>query len=407
MAVCLAGILVAVGISLPWPQVLAGGSPPLLWGLWAGGLVAAQVFVISRGGDPLLLPAAAGLSAIGQVILGRLGPPVLVLRQSLWLLLGVGILWAILLVVRPVSRLDRWRYTLAALATGLVLLTFPLGSGSGARLWLDLGVFAIQPVEPLKLALALTLAGYLAERRELLYYARRRLGPLTVPATAYLVPLGIVTGLALLLLFAQRDLGSALLVLGVAVGSLYAAAPRPAHILLGLVPAALAAAGGYLFNPVVRERIHVWLDPWSDPEGRGFQVVQALIALAAGGAGGTGLGLGRPDLVPAVRTDFVFVALGEELGLLGVAGAAGLYLVLIGRCFRLSLVARSEYNRLLAVTLGLTLGVQSFIILAGTVRLMPLTGLTVPFISYGGSSLTVNYAILGLLAALSVEEETG
>lgn len=407
MIIGLGGVLAAVAISLPWPQLMAGEPLPFFWAVWAAGIVLAQGFVIFKRGDPLLLPAAAGLSAIGQVILGRLGPPPLVLRQSIWLLLGVGILWAVLLLGRPVARLDRWRYTLAAVATGLVLLTFPLGAGSGARLWLDLGFLFVQPVEPLKLALGLTLAGYLAERRELLYYARRHLGPLAVPATAYLLPLGIVTGLALLLLFAQRDLGSALLVLGVAVGSLYAAAPRPAHLLLGAIPAALAAVGGYLFSPVVRQRIEVWLNPWSDPEGGGFQVVQALIALAAGGAGGTGLGLGRPDLVPAIRTDFVFVALGEELGLLGVAGTIGLYLVLLSRCFRLGLLARSEYNRLLAVILGLTLGTQTFIILAGTVRLMPLTGLTVPFISYGGSSLTVNYAILGLLAALSVEEETG
>lgn len=400
-------ILVAVAIALPWPQVLRGESQPVFWGVWAAGLILAQGFISLKKGDPLLLPAATGLSAVGQVILGRLGPPGLVFRQSVWLLLGVGLLWAALLLARPAARLDRWRYTLAAAAVGLVVLTFPLGAGTGARLWLDLGFFFIQPVEPLKLALALTLAGYLAERRELLYYARRRLGPLVVPATAYLIPLGIVTGLALLLLFAQRDLGSALLVLGVAVGSLYAAAPRRAHILLGLVPAGLAAGGGYLLNPVVRDRVQVWLDPWADPAGRGFQVTQALIALAAGGAGGTGLGLGRPDLVPAVRTDFVFVALGEELGFLGVAGAVGLYLILLSRCFRLGLLARSEYNRLLAVTLGLTLGIQTFIILAGTVRLMPLTGLTVPFISYGGSSLVVNYAILGLLGSLSTEEETG
>lgn len=407
MAAGLLGILAAVAIAFPWPAVRAGEPPSAFWVVWAAGMVLAQGFVVLKKGDPLLLPTAAGLSALGQVVLGRLGPEGLVSRQSLWLLLGLGFLWAALLLARPVVRLDRWRYTLAAAALVLVLLTFPFGAGAGARLWLDLGFFFIQPVEPLKLALALTLAGYLAERRELLYYARRRLGPLVLPATTYLIPLGVVTGLALLLLFAQRDLGSALLVLGVAVGSLYAAAPRPAHLILGLVPAAVAGAGGYLLNPVVRERIHVWLDPWADPEGRGFQVAQALIALAAGGAGGTGLGLGRPDLVPAVRTDFVFVALGEELGFLGTAGAVGLYLVLLARCFRLGLLARSDYNRLLAVTLGLTLGVQTFIILAGTVRLMPLTGLTVPFISYGGSSLVVNYAILGLLAALSVEEETG
>ena len=407
MVTGLLGILAAVAVAFPWLRVRAGEPPSAFWVAWAVGMILAQGFVVLRRGDPLLLPAAAGLSALGQVLLDRLGPQGLISRQSLWLLLGLGLLWAVLTVVRPVARLDRWRYTLAAAALGLVVLTFPFGAGAGARLWLDLGLFFIQPVEPLKLALALTLAGYLAERRELLYYARRHLGPLVLPATAYLVPLGLVTGLALLLLFAQRDLGSALLVLGVAVGSLYAAAPRPAHLILGLVPAGIAAAGGYLFNPVVRERVQVWLNPWADPEGRGFQVTQALFALAAGGAEGTGLGLGRPDLVPAVRTDFVFVALGEELGFLGVAAAVGLYLVLLSRCFRLALLARSEYNRLLAVTLGLTLGVQTLTILAGTVRLMPLTGLTVPFISYGGSSLVVNYAILGLLAALSVEEETG
>ncbi len=407
MVTGLLGILAAVAVAFPWLRVRVGEPPSAFWVAWAVGMILAQGFVVLRRGDPLLLPAAAGLSALGQVLLDRLGPQGLISRQSLWLLLGLGLLWVVLTVVRPVARLDRWRYTLAAAALGLVVLTFPFGAGAGARLWLDLGLFFIQPVEPLKLALALTLAGYLAERRELLYYARRHLGPLVLPATAYLVPLGLVTGLALLLLFAQRDLGSALLVLGVAVGSLYAAAPRLAHLILGLVPAGIAAVGGYLFNPVVRERVQVWLNPWADPEGRGFQVTQALFALAAGGAGGTGLGLGRPDLVPAVRTDFVFVALGEELGFLGVAAAVGLYLVLLSRCFRLALLARSEYNRLLAVTLGLTLGVQTLTILAGTVRLMPLTGLTVPFISYGGSSLVVNYAILGLLAALSVEEETG
>jgi len=209
--------------------------------------------------------------------------------------------------------------------------------------------------------------------------------------------------LALGLVVVQRDLGAALLFFGVFLALLYVATDRLGYALGGLVAFALGAAAAYQLFPHVRERVAIWLDPWADAQGRGYQVLQALYALASGGVLGAGLGQGSPEYIPAVHTDFVLAAIGEELGLLGSLGVVGLYLLLVYRGFRVALRAPDAYLQLLAVGLTTVLGLQALVILGGTTRLIPLTGVTLPFVSYGGSSLLVNYAILGLLLRIAAE----
>jgi len=382
----------------------------LLPGLvFAAGLLAAQAglsFARPRG-DPYLLPLAATLTALGLIMVRRLAPDLL-WAQTTWALLGLGTMLAVVFLLHrgPPARLRRYKYTWAVLGLVLVVLTLFLGvapSGSGPRLWLTLGDFYFQPSELLKVLLAIFFAGYLAERRELLTQISTRLGPLRLPPLAYVGPLVAMWGLSMALLVWQRDLGTALLFLGVFLAMLYVASGRLAYVVSGLLLFLVGAGAAYVLFDHVRVRADIWLNPWAQSQVAGYQVVQGLIALAAGGLFGVGLGRGYPGYIPAVHTDYVFAALGEELGLAGLVVVLALYLLLAGRGFRIALPHRAEggFETLLAAGLTGILGLQTLIIVAGVLRLIPLTGITLPFVSYGGSSLLTNYLIVGLLLRLS------
>jgi cell division protein FtsW (lipid II flippase) len=209
--------------------------------------------------------------------------------------------------------------------------------------------------------------------------------------------------LSLGLVVVQRDLGAALLFFGIFLALLYVATERASYVLAGLVAFAAGSVVAYRLFEHVRDRVSIWIDPWAQAQERGYQLVQALMALGAGGVFGTGLGYGLPDYIPAVHTDFVIAAIGEELGLLGSLAVVALYLLLVYRGFRITLRAPDTYLQLLAVGLSTVLGLQALVILGGTTRLIPLTGVTLPFVSYGGSSLLVNFAIVGLLLRISAE----
>jgi cell division protein FtsW (lipid II flippase) len=262
-----------------------------------------------------------------------------------------------------------------------------------------------QPSELLKVLFVIFLAAYLADQRELLIYATWRLGPLRLPPLPYLLPLVVMWLLVLGLVVVQRDLGAALLFFGIFLALLYAATARLDYVLAGLLAFAVGATVCYQLFGHVQDRVAIWLDPWAYAQGRGYQIVQALIALGAGGVFGAGLGYGYPEYIPAVHTDFVLAAIGEELGLLGSLAVVGLYLLLVYRGFRIALRAPEPYWQLLAVGLTTVLGLQALVILGGTIRLIPLTGITLPFVSYGGSSLLVNYLAIGLLLRISGESQ--
>lgn len=379
-------------------------------GLFAAALLAAALWVRWRlpRADPFLLPVAGTLAALGQLMTSRLEPG-LGPRQGTWVLIGLAAM-TLVGVLPSIAWLRHYRYTWAALAIMLQLLTLAFGrdpNNSGAALWFTVGPVSLQPTEAVKLLLVLFLASYLEDYRELLAYAGRRYGPFYVPPLPYLAPIVIMVGAALALFWLQKDLGPALLFSTVVFTMLYIASGRISYVLIGLL---LLVMGGVLANQLfshVHTRIVIWLDPWTYRETLGYQLVQALYALASGGIFGVGLAAGAPRYIPAVHTDFVIAAIGEELGLVGTLGVICLYILLIVRGFLVALNARSGFSALLAAGLTSVLGLQALIILAGALELIPLTGITLPFVSYGGSSVVANFVIIGLLERISHEEARG
>ncbi|HEY7067602.1 MAG TPA: FtsW/RodA/SpoVE family cell cycle protein [Chloroflexota bacterium] len=379
--------------------------PPVA--LFALAVLAIHGFLVWRWprADQLLVPLAAALAALGLLMVGRLAPS-LFARQAVWIAIGAVALIGVLTLLPSVDWLATYKYTWAAAGCLLVLATFVLGvdlNGSGMRLWIGAGGVYFQPSELYKVILVVFLAAYLAEKRELIVLAGWRVGPLRLPPVPYLTPMVAVWLLSLGLVVVQRDLGAALLFFGIFLALLYVATERASYVLAGLVAFAAGSVVAYRLFEHVRDRVSIWIDPWAQAQERGYQLVQALMALGAGGVFGTGLGYGLPDYIPAVHTDFVIAAIGEELGLLGSLAVVALYLLLVYRGFRITLRAPDTYLQLLAVGLSTVLGLQALVILGGTTRLIPLTGVTLPFVSYGGSSLLVNFAIVGLLLRISAE----
>jgi cell division protein FtsW (lipid II flippase) len=352
------------------------------------------------GGIGLLL-----MTRLPQNLAGSLGG--LAQTQLVWLVIGLSIIALLAVAVRNDVWLRRYKYTWAAVGVGLLLLTFAFGRDvNGARLTLSIGPLSGQPSELLKVILVVFLAGYLSENRPLLVEESTKVGPIRLPPLPYLAPMVAMWAIALGIVIVQRDLGAALLFFAVFLLLLYVSTARISFVVLGLAAFVVGAGLLYFVFDHVRTRIDIWLDPFVDPLGTGYQVIQALHAFARGGLIGTGLGNGLPSIagrppIPALHTDFPFAALGEELGLVGILAILGLYLVLVQRGLRIASAAQDEFRAILAAGLSLVIGVQAFIIAAGNLKMIPLTGITLPFVSYGGSSLLANAVIVGLLIALS------
>lgn len=361
--------------------------------------------------DPIFLPMAALLNAIGFVIIARLEKPMnnpgLADAQARWLAISAVALIATLYFVRDVRDLARYRYTLAAAGVALLLLPILPGLGreiNGARLWIRLGPLNFQPAELGKVALVIFFAAYFAERREVLAVATRRIGPIGVPEVRHFGPVLLAWAISLVIIIQEKDLGSSLLFFAIFIVILWIATARPAYLLAGAGMFVAGAWTAYNLFAHVRDRILVWQDPFQYIEGRGYQVVQSLFALATGGAWGTGLGLGRPDLIRfSVHTDFIFAALGEELGFAGATAALAAYGLFVARGFGLATRCRDDFSKLLVAGLTTALGLQTLLIIGGVTRLIPLTGVTLPFMSYGGSSLLSNFILVALLLRTSDE----
>ena len=403
---------------------LAGSEPPvdlavlaapaiLVIYLLALFAVHGALVLAGRRTDQILLPTVGLLGGIGLLLMirlpqdlaGRLGG--LAQTQLLWLVIGLTIVVLLAIAVRNDVWLRRYKYTWAAVGVGLLLLTFVFGRDiNGARLSVTIGPFSGQPSELLKVILVVFLAGYLSENRPLLQEESTRVGPFRLPPLPYLAPMVAMWAIALGIVIVQRDLGAALLFFAVFLLLLYVSTARFSFVVLGLAAFVVGAGLLYFVFDHVRTRIDIWVDPFRDATGAGYQVVQALHAFARGGLIGTGLGAGLPSIagrppIPALHTDFPFAALGEELGLVGILAVLGLYLVLVERGLRIASAAQDEFRAILAAGLSLVIGVQAFIIAAGNLKLIPLTGITLPFVSYGGSSLLANSVIVGMLIALS------
>ncbi|MDH3755226.1 MAG: FtsW/RodA/SpoVE family cell cycle protein [Acidimicrobiia bacterium] len=376
-------------------------------GIILGLLLVAHVATrrLAPNADGMLLPLAGLLNGIGYVFIARLDDELAAL-QAVWAMLAVGAFVVTLVVVRRVRTLDRYRYTFMLI--GIVLLLVPLVPGigqtiNGARIWASIGPVNFQPGEFAKLALAIFLAAYLVEKRELLALSTFRIGPLHLPEPKHLGPLLLAWGASVVVMTAERDLGSSLLFFTLFVALLWIATERSSYLLMSGVLFATGAVLAWTRFAHVQDRVDTWLDPWADPKGSGFQVIEASFSLANGGLTGTGLGLGNPDRIPVVETDFIFAAVGEELGLFGATAILMSYLLMIGAGLRIALNTDQPFEKLLAAGLTTLIGVQAFIIIAGVVRLLPLTGVTLPFVSYGGSSLLANYILLALLLRISDE----
>ena len=421
--------LVAGNLSLGATQLfkaaqLAGEQPPtdlvvlaapgILLTYLVGLFVVHGAFVLAgRRTDQILLPTVGLLAGIGLLLMirlpqdlaGRLGG--LAQTQLLWLVIGLAIVAVLGVAVRSDVWLRRYKYTWAAVGVVLLLMTFVFGRDiNGARLSVTIGPFSGQPSELLKVILVVFLAGYLSENRPLLVEESTKVGPISLPPLPYLAPMVAMWAIALGIVIVQRDLGAALLFFAVFLLLLYVSTARFSFVVLGLAAFVVGAGLLYFVFEHVRTRIDIWVDPFAEATGAGYQVVQALHAFARGGLIGTGLGAGLPSVgglppIPALHTDFPFAALGEELGLVGLLAVLGLYLVLVERGLRIASAAQDEFRAILAAGLSLVIGVQAFIIAAGNLKLIPLTGITLPFVSYGGSSLLANSVIVGLLIALS------
>jgi cell division protein FtsW (lipid II flippase) len=425
----LVGLTILVGsISLGLAKQVAdpgesvGLSPanPTHLAVYLGLIALAHVALILSGRrvDQVLLPATAMLGGISLLLMERLpqtqvqqtvGPWTLGLGdiQLAWLVLSFGLATVIALTVRNDRWLRLYKYTWAAAGVALLLMTYVFGDEvNGQRLSLSIGPISGQPAELLKVILVVFLAGYLSEYRPLLVEESWKVGPISLPPVPFLAPMVAMWAIALGLVVVQRDLGAALLFFTVFLFMLYAATGRLGYIVLGIALFLLGSYAMYHLIHTVQTRVDIWLDPFASPSGEGYQIVQALYAFGRGGLLGTGLGAGLPTVggrlpIPAVHTDFPLAALGEELGMVGVMAILGLFLVVVERGLRIAASAADEFRALLAAGLSLVIGTQALIIVAGNLKLIPLTGITLPFVSYGGSSLLVNGISVGLLLALS------
>ncbi len=388
------------------PRVVGFGI--LILGLIVGMHIAVRR--LAPRADATLLPIAALLNGLGYVMIARLDVrrTNLAAAQSRWMIIAAFAFVTVLAVVPRVRNLEKYRYTLALL--GVIALLLPLlpvlgATINGARVWIRVGPLTFQPAEIAKVLLVLFFAAYLADKRELLSVATRRIGPIMIPDVKHFGPLLLAWGVSLLVMVRQRDLGTSLLFFGVFVLMLYIATGRAVFVGIGTVLFAGGAVFAYSAFSHVRTRVDIWIDPFADPQGKGFQLVQSIFAFGSGGISGTGLGLGTPNRIPYAQTDFIYAAFGEELGLLGAGALLIAFLLLVGSAFRIAMRIEHPFSKLFAAGLASILGLQSAIIIGGVTRTIPLTGITLPFVSYGGSSLLVNWIILALLLRMSDEAE--
>jgi cell division protein FtsW (lipid II flippase) len=390
--------------------------------IWLGGGLAVLAIgmhvalrFVAPDADPFILPVATLLNGLGiaeiyrlDLAAGSAGWEADGIRQIAWTAIAMAIAIAVVVLVRNHRVLQRYRYI--AMFTGIVLLLLPMlpvigYEQFGARLWIRLGVFSFQPGELAKIALAIFFAGYLVEARDSLSMVGRRFLGMRFPRARDLGPILVIWAAAMGVLIVQRDLGTSLLYFGLFLVMIYVATGRLSWVALGL---ALFVGGAIVASQLfgyVAARFHGWLDAFNpdvyDATGGSYQLVQGLFGLAHGGLIGTGLGEGRPQIVPLAESDYIIASLGEELGLAGLFAIFALYLILVSRGMRIGFAGQDDFGRLLGVGVSFVIALQVFIVVGGVTRVIPLTGLTTPFLAAGGSSLVANWIIVALLLRLS------
>ena len=363
---------------------------------------------LAPGADPAILPLSFALSGIGIAFITRLAPD-LAMKQVGWLFLCVVFMVLVLAFVKNLDKLGSYKYTI--MIAGILLLMSPMlpvigNEIYGSRIWLSIGDFSIQPGELAKICIVIFLAAYLAQNREMLSVFNHKLGPFRVPDMRALVPVIIMWAVALLVIVFEKDLGSALVLFFVFVTMLYVATGKHAYIVISLLMVSVGFVFVYFLFSHVQVRVDTWLNPFADPTNTGYQLVQSIFSIADGGLFGVGIGNGMAEQIPIVESDFIFSAIAEEAGLLGAAGVLLLYLCFAIRGILISVRAKSDVSSFMAVGFTAVIVLQAFIIVGGVTRLIPLTGLTLPFVSQGGSSLLASFIILGFLLRAS-DQGTG
>jgi cell division protein FtsW (lipid II flippase) len=359
--------------------------------------------------DPYMFPLVAVLACFGLVVVYRIDDK-LARDQAQWFVMGLLLFVATIVVLRDFRTLERYRYTIAFAGLALLLLPRVPGIGqqvNGAYLGVGVGPISFQPAEFGKIAIVIFLAAYLRDTRQVLVQGSRRFLGITIPPLKHFGPLLVVWGAAMLMLVFIRDLGSSLMYFGAFLALVYIATNRFSFVLVGML---LFAAGAWFFATHighVHQRVEIWLNPFKDPAGAGYQIANGLFAQADGGLFGTGLGAsmlnlpGGAALIPAPQTDMIYAVIVNELGLVGACGLIGVYLMFAERGFKTAMLATDSFSKLLASGLTAVMALQVFVIVGGVTRVIPLTGVTLPFVSYGGSSILANFVLLALLLLIS------
>ncbi|MDQ1447910.1 MAG: hypothetical protein QOC79_881 [Actinomycetota bacterium] len=379
---------------------------------WVFGLYLVAHLAVRRfapAADGTLLPIAAMLNGLGFVMIARLAGggkdyAEQARVQSVWVTIAIVVFVVTLIVVRDVRIFARYRYI--ALLLGLVFMLLPLAPGigqsrGGGRLWIGLGPLSFEPSEIAKVLLVAFFAAYLADKRELLTEGRIRIGRWFVPSPRDLGPLLLAWGVALLVLAYEQDIGTSLLFFGVFATMLYMTTRRSAYLVGTVVLLVIGGLVAYKLFGHVRVRVENWTNPWPNASGSGRQPIQSWYAFGSGGIAGTGLGLGQPWQVPLASTDYMFTSIGEELGLVGSVGVIALFMLFVGSAYRIAVDTARPFTKLFAAGIATIIGLQSFLIIGGVTRVIPLTGISLPFVSYGGSSLVANFALLAILLRIS------
>ncbi|MCI7478379.1 MAG: FtsW/RodA/SpoVE family cell cycle protein [Selenomonadales bacterium] len=381
---------------------------PYMW----GGIAAAGAFIVQiiilKGKlckDKWLFPIVMFFSCIGIIMLGRL-KPILCVPQIRWLLIGMAVMVLVLMLAKYFEEILQYQYILGVVTLFVLCLSLLFGTEiGGSKNWLILGPIQVQPSEFGKILLVLFLSSYLSDHRQMLTEVKKRFLFLDLPPLRFIAPLLCIWGIAILMFVIQRDLGSALLFFCMAVGMTYMATGSKSYVFIALCFFGVGAFLSYALFSHVQVRFNIWLDPWADPTGQAYQVVQSLFAFGAGGVWGTGFAHGQPLLIPEVHTDFIFSAIGEEMGFLGCSAIMLGYMLFFYRGVKIALNCQKDLYMLSAAGFAVAFFLQAFIIIAGVTKFLPLTGITLPFISYGGSSMVSGFIMVGLLLALSNKEK--
>jgi cell division protein FtsW (lipid II flippase) len=409
------GVLGAASVASAKAEELSYGPVP-------GALAVVAVFVAMHLAlrwraplaDPYLLPIVGVLTAVGLVELNRIDPA-LAADQAIWVAVGGAVFVATMLLVPDHRVLERYRYLIGLAGVGLLVVTMAIGTSiNGSKLWIDVGGGqTVQLGELSKVLIVIFLAAYLRDKRELLAIPTKRLFGMPVPPFSALGPVLVFLLAALALVVVLNDFGTALLFFGAILAMIYMATGRVAYTVIGLALFAVGSVAVYLAVGRIQDRVSAWLQPFDDPGDRGYQLVQSLYAIADGGVIGRGLGQAflvfenGDTVIPALKTDFIFTAVATELGYVGAVGVLLGFVLLMGRGFAIAGAATDGFSKLLVGGLTAVLGLQAFLIIGGVVRLVPLTGVTLPFMSYGGSSVVTNFGIVALLSIVSHRSRAG